>query len=99
MPHTRSQRGTTTLLEWPMDWKPLLVATARFVDEELRLRNAYLVAENHLLCNQLKGYVRLPDAERKTLAEIGQKLGKQALEEIATIAKGDSSPGAARAWP
>jgi len=32
----------------------------------------------------------LSDGERKTLADIGQKLGKQALEEIATIVKPDT---------
>src|ERR671936_419307 len=30
------------------------------------------------------------DADRKALAELGQRLGKQALEEIATIAKPDT---------
>src|SRR2546427_3807634 len=33
---------------------------------------------------------RLSDSERKTLAEIGQKLGKQALKEVATIVKPDT---------
>src|SRR5207248_5318665 len=36
------------------------------------------------------GRVRLSDGERKALAEIGQKLGKQALEEVATIVKPDT---------
>jgi hypothetical protein len=31
--------------------------------------------------------VRLTDAQRQMLAEMGQKLGRQALGEIATIAK------------
>ncbi len=34
--------------------------------------------------------VLLTDAERKMLAEIGDKLGRQALQEIATIAKPDT---------
>jgi len=34
--------------------------------------------------------VRLTDGERKTLADIGQKLGKKALEEVATIVKPDT---------
>jgi putative transposase len=64
------------------------------VDEELRLRNAYLAAENRILRNQIKARrVPLTDAERKTLAEIGQKLGRQALEEIATVAKPDTILG------
>jgi putative transposase len=32
----------------------------------------------------------LTDVERKTLAEIGKKLGKQALEAVATIVKPDT---------
>jgi len=48
------------------------------------------VTENRILRDQLKGRVRLSDGERKTLAEIGQKLGKKALEEIATIVKPDT---------
>ena len=48
------------------------------------------MTENRLLRNQLQGRVRLTDAERKILAELGMKLGKQALEEVATIVKPDT---------
>ena len=41
----------------------------------------------------MTGRVRLTDGERKTLAEIGQKLGKQALQEVATIVKPDTILG------
>jgi putative transposase len=61
-----------------MDWKHLLAYITGTVDQELLLRN------------QIKGRVRLTDGERKTLAEIGQKLGKQALKEVATIVKPDT---------
>ena len=64
-----------------MDWKTLLVYITGTVDQELLLRNEYLVTENRLLRKQLKGRVRLSDGERKTLAAIGHKLGKQALQE------------------
>ena len=70
-----------------MNWKQLLASTTRSVDEELRLRNAYLAVENRLLRHQITGRVQLTDAERTTLAEMGQKLGKKALAEIATIAQ------------
>jgi hypothetical protein len=40
-----------------------------------------LVTENRLLRNQITGRVRLSDGERKTLAELGNKLGKKALQE------------------
>lgn len=39
---------------------------------------------------QLRGHVRLSDGERKALATIGKKLGKQTLEEVAAIVKPDT---------
>jgi putative transposase len=76
-----------------MDWKHLLASITGTVDQELLLRNEYLVTENRILRNQLKGRIRLSDGERKTLAEIGQKLGKQALKEVAKIVKPDTILG------
>jgi len=73
-----------------MDWKHLLAYITGTVDQELLLRNEYLVTENRILRNQLTGRVQLTDSERKTLAVIGQKLGKQALKEVATIVKPDT---------
>ena len=73
-----------------MDWKTLLAYITGTVDQALLLRNEYLVTENRILRNQITGRVRLTDGERKTLAEIGQKLGKQALTEVATIVKPDT---------
>ncbi len=49
------------------------------------MRNEYLVTENRILRNQIKGRVPLSDGERKALAEIGKKLGKKALEEVELI--------------
>jgi putative transposase len=65
-------------VERRMDWKTLLAYITGTVDQELLLRNEYLITENRLLRNQLKGRVRLTGGERKTLAELGQKLGKHA---------------------
>jgi transposase InsO family protein len=73
-----------------MDWKTLLAYISGSVDEELLLRIEYLVTENRILRDQIKGRLQLSDAERQTLAEIGQKLGKQALEEVANIVKPDT---------
>src|SRR2546421_1691354 len=73
-----------------MDWKYLLAYITGTVDQELLLRNEYLVTENCMLRNQIKGRVRLSDGERKALAEIGKKLGKQALAEVATMVKPDT---------
>jgi hypothetical protein len=60
------------------------------VDQELLLRNGFLIAENRLLRKQITGHIRLSDGERKTLVEIGKQLGKRALEEIATIVQPDT---------
>src|SRR5262252_9763561 len=73
-----------------MDWETLLAYITGSVDQHLLLRNEYLVTENRILRNQLKGRLRLSDGERKALAEIGQKLGKQALAEVATLVKPDT---------
>jgi putative transposase len=73
-----------------MDWKTLLAYISGSVDEELLLRNEYLVAENRILRDQIKGRVPLSDAERLTLSRIGRKLGKKALEEVAHIVKPDT---------
>jgi putative transposase len=73
-----------------MDWKTLLAYITGSVEEEILLRHEYLAAENGILRDQIKGPLHLSDAERKTLAEIGKKLGKQALEEVAKVAKPDT---------
>src|SRR6266853_950513 len=73
-----------------MNWKHLLAYITGTVDQELLRRNEYLVTENRILRNQLTRRVHLSDGERKTLAEIGHKLGKQALEEVAHIVKPDT---------
>jgi transposase InsO family protein len=77
-----------------MDWKQLLAYITGSVEEELLLRNEYLVAENRIFRDQIKGRAQLCDAERRTLAEIGKKLSKQALAEVAIIVK----PATILAW-
>ncbi|TDI41308.1 MAG: hypothetical protein E2P02_15105 [Acidobacteria bacterium] len=46
-----------------MDWKTMLAYISGSVDEELLLRNEYLVAENRILRNQTKGRLRLNGLE------------------------------------
>jgi putative transposase len=70
-----------------MDWKHLLAYITESVDQELLVRNEYLVTENRILRQQITGRVRLSGGERKTLAELGKKLGRQALAEVASIVK------------
>ena len=74
-----------------MEWKQLLAYITGSMDQELLDRNEYLVTENHILRQQLTGHIRLSDGERKTLAAIGIKLGRQALAEVATILASDPS--------
>jgi putative transposase len=77
-----------------MDWKTLLAYITNSVDQHLLLCNEYLVTENRIWRQQIVGRVRLSDSERMALAEIGQKLGKKALEEVATIV----TPATILAW-
>ena len=76
-----------------MDWKTLLAYITGSVDEQLLLRIEYLAAENGILRNQIKGRLHLSDTERTTLAELGKKLGKRALEEVAKVATPDTILG------
>ena len=73
-----------------MDWARILAYVTGTVDEELLARIEYLAAENRILKAQLKGRLRLSDAERATLAEIGHRLGRKALAEVATVARPDT---------
>jgi putative transposase len=60
------------------------------VDQELLLRNEYLAAENRILRAQLKGPLKLSDTERATLGEIGRRLGRKLLGEVANVARPDT---------
>ena len=73
-----------------MDWARILAYVTGTVDQELLARNEYLAAENRILKAQLKGRLKLSDAERATLGEIGHRLGRKALAEVATVARPDT---------
>ena len=73
-----------------MGWTTLLAYVTGSVDEQLLLRNEYLVEENRILRRQMSGRVQLSDTKRQTLAELGKKLGKQALAQIATFVNLDT---------
>jgi len=47
-----------------MEWKTVLAYITGTVDQELLLRNEYLVAENRILRNQVTGRVRLTNGDR-----------------------------------
>jgi putative transposase len=73
-----------------MDWARVLAYVTGTVDQELLARIEYLAAENRILKAQLKGRLKLSDAERATLAEIGHRLARKALAEVATVARPDT---------
>ena len=73
-----------------MDWARILAFVTGMVDQELLARNEYLAAENRILKAQLQGRLKLTDAERATLGEIGHRLGRKALGEVANVARPDT---------
>jgi hypothetical protein len=70
-----------------MSWARMLAYITGTVDQELLLRNEYLVAENRILRAQIKGRLLLSDAEKAILAEIAHRLGRNALDELAAAAR------------
>jgi hypothetical protein len=76
-----------------MDWARLLAYITGTVDQELLLRNEYLAAENRILKAQIKTRLLLTDVEKATLAEIGYRLGRKALEDVAHAARPDTILG------
>jgi putative transposase len=73
-----------------MDWARILAFVTGMVDQELLARIEYLAAENRILKAQLKGRLKLSDAERAVLAEIGHRLGRRLLAEVANVARPDT---------
>src|SRR5437867_484354 len=67
----------------PINWARILAYVTGTVDQELLLRNEYLAAENRILKAQLKGRLRLSDAERA-------RLGRKVLGEVANVARPDT---------
>src|SRR5450631_4106915 len=71
-------------------WVRLLAYVTGSVNQELLLRNEYLAAENRILRAKLPSRLRLSNPERTTLAEIGKRLGRKALRDVACVAKPDT---------
>jgi hypothetical protein len=68
---------------------PLAYVTG-LVNQRLLLQNEYLAAENRILRSRFPARMRLSDPERSTLAEIGKRLGRAALHQVAWVAKPDT---------
>ena len=74
-------------------WVRLLAYITGLINQELLLQNEYLVAENRIFRTHLPPRLRLSDPQRSTLAEIGKRLGRKALAEVACVAKPDTILG------
>ena len=58
-------------------WARLLAYVTGLVNQRLLLQCEYLVAENRVLRAHVPGKIRLSDSERRTLSEIGKRLGRK----------------------
>jgi putative transposase len=68
----------------------LLAYVTGMVNQQLFLQNEYLAAENKILRAHLPTRLRLTDPQRSTLAEIGKRLGRRALQQVACAANPDT---------
>ena len=69
-----------------MNWARILAFVTGMMDKELLTRSEYLVAENRIPKAQLKGRLKLSDAERSTLGEIGLSTGRSNRDSALKIA-------------
>jgi hypothetical protein len=67
-------------------WARLLAFVTGLVNQELLLQNEYLAAENRILRAHLPSRPRLSDAQRCILAEIGKRVGRKRLKQVACTA-------------
>src|SRR4051794_3041035 len=65
----------------------LLAYVTGMVNQQLLLQNEYLIAEDRILRSHLPARLRLTNPQRVTLATIAKRLGRQALEHLALVAK------------
>ena len=68
----------------------LLAFVTGLVNQQVLLQNEYLVAENRILRAHVPHRLRLTDPQRATLAEIGKRLGRKALHQVAGVARPDT---------
>ena len=77
-----------------MDWKHLLAYITGTVDQELLLRNEYLVTENRILRNQITGRVRLRMASARPSPRSARSWGSRRWRKWPR----SSSPTRSSAW-
>src|SRR5882724_4438059 len=69
----------------------LLVTLAGWINRQQQEMIEYLVEENRVLIEQLRGRrVRLTDDQRRRLAARGHRLGRRVLRQVATIVTPDT---------
>jgi hypothetical protein len=71
-------------------WTRLLAYVTGLINQELLLKNEYLAAGNRILRAHLPARLLLSNPERSRLAEIGKRLGRKALAQVACVAKPDT---------
>ena len=71
----------------------LLAYVTGMVNQQLLLQNEYLIAENRILRSHSPARVRLTDPQPATVGAIGKRLGRQALEHVALVAKPETIAG------
>jgi putative transposase len=71
-------------------WARLVAYVTGIVNQRLLLQNEYLIAENRSLRAHLPARIKLTNDQRTTLAEIGKRIGRKALQQIACLAKPDT---------
>ena len=76
-----------------MDWARILAYVTGVVDQKLLARNEYLAAENRILKAKLQGRLKLTDAERARLGEIGRRVGPQSSRRGGECGSARHHPG------
>jgi putative transposase len=71
----------------------ILAYVTGLINQELLLRCEYLAEENRILKEHIKSRLRLTDPERRSLAEIGKRLGRKLLNDVAHVAKPETILG------
>src|ERR1051326_7762887 len=75
------------------NWARLLAYVPGLVNQRLLLQCEYLIAENRILRSHLSANLRRSDSERRTLAEIGKRLGRKLLSDVACVANPETILG------
>ena len=71
---------------------PLLAYLTGLVNQRLLLQCEYLIAENRVLRSHVSGRLRLSNAERSTLGEIGKRLGRRCSGESGLCCETGNDP-------